>query len=75
MIQPKLDALLQKHGRSLYWLAKQTGYTYQALWNFNKRRTEGISYGLLDAICGVLNCQPGDVLVRVDDKKSSTRRK
>jgi hypothetical protein len=35
-------------------------------WNLKERRTDGITFMLLDSICKALDCQPGDILVRVE---------
>lgn len=66
MVKTRIDEVLAERGLSLYWLAKESGVTYAALWNLKERRTEGITFSLLDAICKALDCQPGDVLVRVE---------
>lgn len=66
MVKTRIEEVLEERGRSLYWLAKESGITYAALWNLKERRTDGITFTLLDAICKALDCQPGDILVRVE---------
>ena len=66
MVKTRIEEVLEERGLSLYWLAKESGVTYAALWNLKERRTDGITFTLLDAICKALDCQPGDVLVRVE---------
>ena len=66
MVKTRIEEVLTERGRSLYWLAKESGITYAALWNLKERRTDGITFTLLDAICKALDCQPGDILVRVE---------
>jgi putative transcriptional regulator len=66
MVKTRIEEVLAERGLSLYWLAKESGVTYAALWNLKERRTDGITFSLLDAICKALDCQPGDVLVRVE---------
>lgn len=66
MVKTRIEEALAERGRSLYWLAKESGVTYAALWNLKERRTDGITFSLLDAICKALDCQPGDILVRVE---------
>jgi putative transcriptional regulator len=66
MVKTKIEEVLAERGHSLYWLAKESGVTYAALWNLKERRTDGITFTLLDAICKALDCQPGDILVRVE---------
>lgn len=67
VIERRLNKLLKDNKRSLYWLAKETGISEQALSNLKKGKTKGIEFETLDRICEKLNCQPGDLLVRVED--------
>ena len=62
MIEVKIDELLEKHGRSFYWLAKQTGISHTTLWRLKKGKAVGINFPTLEKICEALECQPGDVL-------------
>jgi putative transcriptional regulator len=77
MVKTQIEEALAERGRSLYWLAKESGVTYAALWNLKERRTDGITFSLLDAICKALECQPGDILLRVegDHPNQETKRK
>jgi putative transcriptional regulator len=77
MVKTRIEEALAERGRSLYWLAKESGVTYAALWNLKERRTDGITFSLLDAICKALDCQPGDILVRVEGEHPTqeTKRK
>jgi putative transcriptional regulator len=63
MIRRRLDIMLKKRGRSLYWLAKEAGVSEQALSNFMKAKTKGIEFETLNRICEILECQPGDILI------------
>lgn len=74
MIEIRLDELLKIHGRSFYWLAKQTGISHTTLWRLKKARALGINFDTLERLCEVLECQPGDVLVHANGTKSGTRR-
>lgn len=73
MIETRFDELLKERGQSLYWLAKEARVAYTTLWKLKKGDTQGISFGVLDRICEALECQPGDLLVRVN--KPKTRKK
>lgn len=66
----KLDVLsmLQKHGKTKYWLYKQLGMSYQ---NFNRminNETKSIRYETLDAMCGIFGCTPNDLLIYDEDQ-------
>jgi putative transcriptional regulator len=61
-IEIPLDSLLDQHGRSFYWLAKETGVSYSTLWRLKKGKALGINFATLEKICEALGCSPGDVL-------------
>jgi putative transcriptional regulator len=75
MVKTRIEEVLEERGRSLYWLAKESGVTYAALWNLKERRTDGITFTLLDLICKALDCQPGDILVRVEGEQPTSESK
>lgn len=72
MIEIRIDELLETHGRSFYWLAKETGISHTTLWRLKKGRALGINFETLEKMCEVLKCQPGDVLSHTNRKKIST---
>ena len=64
MIQPKLTEVLEQKGKSLYWLAQETQVAYSTLHRLVKAKAQSVDFRVLDLICDVLECQPGDLLVR-----------
>ncbi len=67
MIKLNVLELLEKNGRTKYWLYKQLGMSYQ---NFNKmvtNQTQSIRYENLETMCLLLNCTPNDLLVFTED--------
>src|ERR1051325_5047815 len=74
MIEVRVDELLEEHGRSFYWLAKETGISHTTLWRLKKGKALGINFDTLEKICQRLNCQPGDVLRLANKKKTSKAR-
>ena len=62
MIQIRVDQLLAEHGRTFYWLAKETGISHTTLWRLKKGKALGINFETLEKMCQALKCQPGDVL-------------
>ena len=59
----KLDVLnlLEKHGKTKYWLYKQLGMSYQ---NFNKmvnNQTKSIRYENIETMCLLLQCTPNEL--------------
>jgi putative transcriptional regulator len=75
MIEIRVDQLLEAHGRTFYWLAKETGISHTTLWRFKKGKALGINFETLEKICRVLNCQPGDLLTFVNEKQSAKVRR
>lgn len=73
VIQTRINELLQERGKSLYWLAKETGIAYPTLWRLRDSKTESIAFRVLESICLALKCMPGDVLVIVPEKKGKER--
>ncbi|MGH9821616.1 MAG: helix-turn-helix domain-containing protein [Pyrinomonadaceae bacterium] len=61
-IEIPIDSLLEQHGHSFYWLAKETGLSYSTLWRLKKGKALGINFATLEKICEALGCAPGDVL-------------
>jgi len=70
----RLDELLEERGRTFYWLAKETGISHTTLWRLKKGKALGINFDTLERICRGINCQPGDVMRLVSEKKISKRR-
>ena len=73
MIEVRVNDLLQRRGRTFYWLAKETGISHTTLWRLKKARAYGITLDTLEKICQALNCQPGDILKLGPDPKARKR--
>ena len=61
MIKLKAVELIEKNGKTKYWLYKQMGMSYQ---NFNKminNQTKSIRYENIEALCYIFNCTPNDL--------------
>ena len=59
--------LLEKMGKTKYWLYHQMGMSYQ---NFNKmvnNETKSIRYENIETLCQILNCTPNE-LFRFSDE-------
>ncbi len=73
-IEIRVDRLLNEHGRTFYWLAKETGISHTTLWRLRKGKARGINFETLVKICQALECQPGDVLSLANEKKQGAKR-
>ena len=72
MIEVRLKQLLEVRGRTRYWLAKETGLDYNTLARIERAESSNrIELRVLNEICRALQCQPGDLLVWVDDTQGS----
>ena len=67
MIQLKVLDLLEKNGKTKYWLYKQLGMSYQNFNNMLNNRTRSIKYENIEAMCILLNCTPNDLFEITDD--------
>jgi putative transcriptional regulator len=74
MIEIRVDELLKEHGRTFYWLAKETGISHTTLWRLKKGKALGINFDTLEKLCQRLSCQPGDVLRLANEKKTGKTR-
>jgi len=58
----KLDAVMADKKVSLNELAEKVGVTNVNLSKIKTGKVSAIRFSTLEAICKVLNCQPGDIL-------------
>ena len=75
MIRLQLNELLEQRGQTIYWLWKQTGIRYATIWQMGKGEVARLNLDVLDRVCEALECQPGDLLVRVESRKARKRGK
>lgn len=75
MIEIRVDELLGGHGRTFYWLAKETGISHTTLWRLKKGKSLGINFDTLEKLCHALECEPGDVLALANNNKTRRGRK
>ncbi len=67
MITLNVLKLLEKHGKTKYWLYKQLGMSYQ---NFNRmvnNETKSIRYENIETLCQLFDCTPSDLFVITED--------
>lgn len=62
MIVVTLDAMLQRRRMSSTELADAIGITLANLSILKTGKARAVRFSTLDAICRVLDCQPGDIL-------------
>ena len=59
----KLDVMLAERKMKSKDLAAQIGITEANLSLLKSGKVKGVRFATLEAICGALDCQPGDLLV------------
>jgi putative transcriptional regulator len=62
VIKIQLERILKEQDKTLYWLAKQTGISYNALAKINKNDVTRLELDTIEKICDSLNCNIGDLL-------------
>lgn len=70
----RLDRVMADRKMSLNELSAQVGISNVNLSNLKTGKVKAIRFSTLDAICRVLQCQPGDIMeyeAEDDDKKKS----
>ncbi len=70
MIRINLDVMMAKRKMSLTELAEKVGITMANLSVLKTEKARAIRFSTLESICKVLDCQPGDILEFIPDKKS-----
>ncbi|MBX9032688.1 helix-turn-helix domain-containing protein [Gordonibacter massiliensis (ex Traore et al. 2017)] len=66
-IETRLDEVMAERGVKLIDLAERVGLTNANLSHIKTGKIRAIRFATLDALCEELDCQPGDILVRVPD--------
>jgi putative transcriptional regulator len=64
-IETRINDVLAGNGKTLYWLAKETGISYNTLHRIQNGTSQGITFDVLDRICTSLACAPGDLIIQV----------
>ncbi len=72
-IRIDIDVLLARRRMSVGEFADAIGITPANVAVLKNGRAKAVRFSTLDAICRVLECQPGDVLVWVPDQAGETQ--
>lgn len=66
-IEIRLDHMLLERKMTLTELADRVGITVPNLSILKTGKAKAVRLSTLDAVCRELDCQPGDIIIRVDD--------
>lgn len=69
-----LDVVMAKRKMSLNELSDKVGLTLSNLSILKTGKARAIRFSTLEAICNVLECQPGDILEYVNDGNKTSNR-
>lgn len=67
----RLDRVMADRKMSLNELSEKVGISNVNLSNLKTGKVKAIRFSTLEAICEVLDCQPGDILEYQKEKKNS----
>lgn len=71
MIYVRVNEILKEKKKTKYWFIKNMEGGYQSLSHLMDNITTGIKFETLEKMCKILDCEPGDIIVR----KKSIRKK
>lgn len=69
-IRVNIDVMLAKRKMSVGEFADRVGISPANVAVLKNGRAKAVRFATLDAICRVLDCQPGDILERISDEPS-----
>ena len=69
MIIINLDVMMAKRKMSLNELSEKVGVSNVNLSKLKNNKVTAIRFSTLEAICGALHCQPGDLLEYSEDEQ------
>lgn len=72
MIQLNITPLLEKKGKTRYWLYKQLGMSYQNFKRMIDNETKSIQIERIETLCMLLDCTPND-LFTIDWEQNDTK--
>lgn len=75
MVELNLNEKLEQVGITAYRLAQLTGIHETQIGKLKNGKAKGITFETLDKLCEILNCEPGDLLVRSRNKVNPSAKK
>lgn len=67
MIRLRAQDLLEKKGKTKYWLYKQLGMSYQNFSRMINNQTKSIRYENIETRCLLLECTPNELFEMTED--------
>ncbi len=66
MIHVKVKEILKQKKKSKYWFIKNMEGGYQSLSRLMNNETTSIHFETLEKMCDIFECEPGDIIERID---------
>ena len=63
MLYLNIEKLLEKNGRSKYWLVQELKSNYTVINNMIDNNTTGIKFDTIEKLCELFDCTPNDLFV------------
>ncbi len=70
MIKLNITELLKKNGKTKYWLCQRMNITSRNLNRIINGYTTSISFKYIEEFCKYLNCNPGELIEIINEKKN-----
>lgn len=67
MVKLTVLELLEKKGKTKYWLYKQLGMSYQNFSRMVNNETKSIRYENIETLCRLLDCTPNELIQITDE--------
>lgn len=72
MLKLNILNLLKKKGKTKYWLFVQMDMTYTNFNNVVMNKTKSIRYSNIEKFCKILECDPNDLFIQVDETETKS---
>lgn len=63
MIKTNIQNLLDKKGRTRYWLVKEMQTTYKTVNKLCDNTLTGVQLETIEKLCDILECSPNDLFI------------
>lgn len=69
IIRLRIKEILEKKGKSNYWLSQQLGMCYRNYHNIVTNQTSAIRFETMEKLCEILEVSVGELFEQIDEAK------
>jgi putative transcriptional regulator len=74
MVYLKIQELLDKKGKTKYWLTNKMGKSHQSISNLMKKDLSGIHFDTIEQLCNIFDCEIGELIeVKSEHRKENKK--